>query len=252
MAQKQGEGKIDWTDWTWNPIKGKCGYNCEYCYMHDIRKRFKLKEELRLDEKELEWNPPKMSKVFVCSSLDIMHRDIPDLWIDRVIGAIEENPDCIYQVLSKNPPRLDVYEWPSNAWLGATFDGLELTMENVVNLAQLDHSGVKFISFEPLLSYPTFEVDADMLWAWEKIDWMIIGADSRRGAKKPPFEWAARLMEMARETDTAVWVKDNYPCKDGAPGWFRPKEFPKHVGWHEEPEIEIISGPKPAEVEICE
>ena len=22
-----------WTDYTWNPLAGKCPHNCEYCYM---------------------------------------------------------------------------------------------------------------------------------------------------------------------------------------------------------------------------
>jgi hypothetical protein len=36
MLNKQGPGKIDWTDYTWNPISGKCHHNCSYCYMHGL------------------------------------------------------------------------------------------------------------------------------------------------------------------------------------------------------------------------
>ena len=39
MINKQGQGKIDWTDWSWNPISG-CKHGCEYCYMLRMEKRF--------------------------------------------------------------------------------------------------------------------------------------------------------------------------------------------------------------------
>ena len=84
---------------------------------------------------------------------------------------------------------------------------------------------MKFISFEPLIKYPSQVFNPLGDWEWKEIDWIIIGADSRRGAKKPPVRWASDLIQMARDHDVSVWVKDNYPCT-GFPGWFRPKIFP--------------------------
>ncbi|HEA68396.1 MAG TPA: DUF5131 family protein, partial [Desulfobacterales bacterium] len=84
-----------------------------------------------------------------------------------------------------------------------TIDGLPFT-EN--NLEKLVHSTkgakVRFISFEPLLS----EIHPNLY----DIDWIIIGADSSRGAQKPPKKWADILIDYARNTNTAVWMKDNY------------------------------------------
>jgi protein gp37 len=45
--------KIEWCDYTWNPVKGLCPVGCEYCYTHKIYKRFKWNPKIRFDEKEL-------------------------------------------------------------------------------------------------------------------------------------------------------------------------------------------------------
>jgi hypothetical protein len=41
-VNRQGPGKIDWTDFTWNPVTG-CYNNCPYCYARRIAGRFRSK-----------------------------------------------------------------------------------------------------------------------------------------------------------------------------------------------------------------
>ena len=242
MASKQGAGKIDWTDWTWNPIKGRCGFSCEYCYMHNINKRFSLDPMLRVDEKELRWCPRNPSKIFVCSQLDIMHEDIPDVWVDRVLNVIESHPQNTYQLLTKKPCMYSAHDMPKNTWVGATVDGLPFTNTNFMDMGVLETKApVKFISFEPLIAFPE-EVVGNSI-GWSAIDWIIIGGDSRRGVESPPIDWAGRLIAMARDYGVAVWVKDNYPWPEfyGGP---RLKEFSF--------DIEVIRKPREPELEICE
>jgi len=43
---------------------------------------------------------------------------------------------------------------------------------------------------------------------------------SNKGAEKPPDEWAQRIIDIARDNGTAVFVKDNYGFPE------RIKEFP--------------------------
>ena len=73
-------------------------------------------------------------------------------------------------------------------------------------------SSIRFVSFEPILA----PVDPDLFG----ISWIIIGANSNRGAEKPPTEWADRLIKLARESNVAVFVKDNYGYPE------RIKDFP--------------------------
>lgn len=215
MANKQGEGKIDWCNFTWNPVSGVCGYDCEYCYMKGIRRRFPEVHDHppRMNYKELMWNPPEDAKVFVCSSLDLFHPDIPNEWIAQVINAAIDNPQATYQFLTKNAARYAGFKFPQNCWLGTTVDGLLHTRRNLYYIRELDVPNIKFVSFEPLKAYPMSE------WQIADVDWIIIGADSRRGAEKPRQRWADCLRAIAGNNDTAVWIKDNYKYPQTIKEW---------------------------------
>ncbi len=219
MANKQGKGKIDWCDFTWNPVSGVCEYSCEYCYMNGMRQRFeKLDHPPRMNNQELMWNPPEGAKVFVCSSLDLFHPTIQGKWISQVIHGAIDNPQATYQFLTKNPDRYHAFKFPDNCWLGTTVDGLLPTRRNLYHIRELDVSNIKFVSFEPLIEYPMAE------WQIADVDWIIIGADSRRGAEKPRQRWADCLRAIAGSHDTAVWIKDNYGYRE------RVKEWPVESG----------------------
>jgi len=216
MANRQGKGKIDWTNWTWNPVSGVCEYNCEYCYMKGIRKRFPKVHDHppRMNEIELCIPPEGDVKVFVCSGIDLFHPNIPDKWINEILSIIRRrDPKTIFQFLTKNPDRYNDFEFPENCWLGTTVDGLLHTRRNLYHIRELEVPNIKFVSFEPLIEYPMAE------WQIADVDWIIIGADSRRGAEKPRQRWADCLRAIAGNHGTAVWIKDNYGYRERIKEW---------------------------------
>jgi len=128
MADKS---KIEWTDATWNPIRG-CSIvseGCRNCYAMQVAARFsgkgqayeglayrnesgahwtgkvKLIEELL--ETPLRWKRPR--RIFVNSMSDLFHESIPDEWIDRVFAVMALAPQHIFQVLTKRPYRMRAY-----------------------------------------------------------------------------------------------------------------------------------------------
>lgn len=218
MLNKQGPGKIDWCNKTWNPISGKCHHNCSYCYMHSFWRRYPEMAKPQLKEKYLSDKfPKKPSKIFVGSSTDMWGSWVHDKWIDKVLNKVEENPQHTFQFLTKNPERYGDYKsLPKNGWYGTTVDGTDKTIGNIGYLVNSIGQGLRFVSFEPLI-----EATSIFFSEFMKLDWIIIGADSSRGAKKPPNEWAEHLIEIARMANIPVWVKDNY----GYPETI--KEFPK-------------------------
>lgn len=218
MANKQGEKAIDYLDWTWNPVKGKCLFNCQYCYMKPLFKRFKWDETLRIDINEMLWVPRKPSRIGVCYNLDLFHPKVPKYWVKEVISVAWTNPQNTYLFLTKFPPAYGEFRFPENAWLGTTWDGLKLTEGNaeILDARRPLEDTCKFVSFEPLLAKPNFTLSQV-----PGIDWIIIGADSTRGAKKPPMEWATELIDQARDINIPVWVKDNYGYPENI------KELPK-------------------------
>lgn len=170
--------KIEWCDNTWNPVTG-CLHNCSYCYAKRIAMRFDghFKPTFhpeRLNDKM----PKKPSKIFVCSMADLFGEWVPKEWIEKIIEVARNNPQHTFQFLTKNPKRYLEFEFSSNCWLGTTID--------YINQARLNYlkqkNNYKFISFEPLLG------DMSLL-DLSGIDWVIIGADSSKGANTPRIEW---------------------------------------------------------------
>jgi protein gp37 len=122
---------IEWTDKTWNPVRG-CALvsaGCTNCYAMRQAHRFsgagqpyegltrmtsngpvwtgktRLVEEAL--EEPLRWRKP--ARVFVNSMSDLFHGDVPDEFIDDVLATIAATPEHTYQVLTKRPQRMRGY-----------------------------------------------------------------------------------------------------------------------------------------------
>ena len=174
-----------------------------------------MNPELRLDEKTLA-HVPKGDRIFVCSNLDLFADAIPSGWIQRVLSRLYiaseywgdwdyDRFKLQYMFLTKNPDRYKGFWFEKYMWLGTTWDGLEFTQNNIKDLFFTAKDNKYFVSFEPLLADPRGKNISISAY-----DWIIIGADSRRGQPKPPKEWADYLIGQARELNIPVFVKSNY------------------------------------------
>jgi protein gp37 len=128
--------KIEWTDATWNPIRGctRVSEGCRNCYAevmaarfsdpgqwgHGLAKRVTLADgstdhrwtgEMRLIDSALDlplrWTRPR--RIFVNSTSDLFHEAVPDDWIDRVFAVMALTPQHTFQVLTKRPERAQRY-----------------------------------------------------------------------------------------------------------------------------------------------
>ena len=202
--------KIEWCDYTINPIKGVCKHGCPYCYATRMYKRYKWNPKVRYEKFEMYKTQKliKKSNIFVCSTHDIMGEWIPDKWIQDIIDFITVQGEFhTYMFLSKNPSRYADFKFLKNCWLGST-----ATQDRSVVYKSPDN--ISFISFEPLLQdFPIIEE------VKIKTDWIIIGGLTPKPKHKK--EWVDRLIKQARKEDIPIFLKDNlhYPTKI--------KEFPK-------------------------
>lgn len=156
-------------------------------------------------------------KIFVGSSGDMFGRWMFGGNISIVLQAAMQRPDLIFQFLTKNPQRYFdfILDGLDNFWFGTSIDGTHRTIDNLFYLVNsVPKTAVKFVSFEPLIESPMISSH------FYDLDWIIIGADSTRGAKKPPKAWADFLIREARSASIPVWVKDNYNYPEQI------KEFP--------------------------
>jgi protein gp37 len=188
--------KIDWCDFTWNPIWG-CPNGCPYCYARGIARRFGKKVGLRearwhFENKEdisylngisstritdfveplVLWHrmecdfPRKPSRIFVNSMSDVAKW--PAGAMGHVMERISLNNQHQYLFLTKSPRFYaeDFLQYfngvraARNVWAGVTITGAEhpSAFSNTVNTAnQLAAARVPmFLSIEPLLKFDPF------------------------------------------------------------------------------------------------
>lgn len=122
------KSKIEWTDATWNPIRGcsRVSDGCRNCYAETVANRFKgpgqpyegliakggqWNGQIKLVPEKLEdplrWRKPRM--VFVNSMSDLFHENVPDEYIDQVFSVMQRASRHTFHVLTKRPARMHEY-----------------------------------------------------------------------------------------------------------------------------------------------
>lgn len=204
---KQGKGKIDWCDWSWNPATG-CLHGCPHCYARRLAenpyfaKGFPNKFEPHFYEDRLcqPYKEKIPAKIFTVSMGDLFGRWVPDEWINRVLKVAEDNPRHVFQFLTQNPDRyIDWTPFPKNCWIGQTSTG------DLMPTSRWDEN-ISFLSLEPLL-HPFNTTYVDLF------DWIIIGAKTKNSrvveADKPRLEWIQAVVTRATQLGVSIWMKDS-------------------------------------------
>jgi len=216
MATKS---KIEWTDTTWNPVRGctKISPGCKHCYAFAFAERFRgvpghpyeLGFDLRLiPEKLLEplsWSKGNM--VFVNSMSDLFHPSIPDSFVIQVAQIMAKADWHTYQVLTKRAERLQrLLRGPlkfaakaPHIWWGVSVENVKHGIPRIEHLRKTG-AIVKFLSVEPLLE----DLGGINLAG---IDWVIVGGESGRGARTLQEQWVLNILEHCREHGVPFFFK---------------------------------------------
>jgi len=129
------KSSIEWTDATWNPIRGTKGRHhcvrisegCKHCYAATMNHRFggpdyvKGADTPRLNEEALlqplKWKAPR--RIFVCSMTDLFMDEHPNQWIAAVFAIMAASPHHTFQVLTKRAARMrSWFEWMASEHTG--------------------------------------------------------------------------------------------------------------------------------------
>ncbi|NIO76311.1 MAG: DUF5131 family protein [Armatimonadetes bacterium] len=216
--------RVDWADVTENWCSGCSGPTgipaapnpCPYCfarrmaarlrgmpkgavkYRNGFQPTFHPDEIEKFRKKASRWR--KRRRVFVNSMSDINDPVFTDDQIQQQIQVATDHPQHTFMFLSKRPERYARFEWPHNAWLGAT----ACDSETMARASHLDAApaAVRFLSCEPLLEEVT-------IWPNARLSWIIIGAQTGPGAKPPRRSWVESLAAQADAIGVAVFFKDN-------------------------------------------
>ena len=126
--------KIEWCDYSWNPIKGICPVDCKtpdgksYCYARKIYRRFMNDKysDGSLSFVDPFMNHPKLprrpSRIFVCSTIELFHPQVRKKWRKDIFTIIKKNRELIFVILTKLPHYIDG-PMPENVWLGVSITG---------------------------------------------------------------------------------------------------------------------------------
>ena len=212
MAQSH----IEWTEMTWNPVTGcdKVSDGCRYCYAESFARRlqamgndkyrdgFKLTLHPDVLQEPFRWKKPRV--VFVNSMSDLFHKDVPVDYIRDVFEVMRQNPQHVFQVLTKRADVLRYYDsedrlyWPHNIWMGVSVENAR-NMDRIELLRQT-RAKVKFLSCEPLLG-PLSSMNLDC------IDWVIVGGESGRKARAMNPEWVQEIREQCLAANVPFFFK---------------------------------------------
>ncbi len=208
--------KIEWTESTWNPITGctKITAGCKFCYAEVMTRRlqamgqekYKNGFNVTLHPETLQepynWKKPKM--IFVNSMSDLFHKDVPIEYIQKIFKVMKENPQHVFQILTKRADILNYYDsegwldWSHNIWMGVTVE--DASVMNRIDLLRETGAKVKFLSCEPLLSdLPNMNL--------KNIDWVIVGGESGRTPRPIEEEWILDIKEQCNTQKSAFYFK---------------------------------------------
>ena len=208
----QSNDSIGWARWSWNPVTG-CLHNCAYCYAREIAGRFKdafphgfepafVPERLGapINMKPRKSENPAERNIFTCSMADLFGKWVPDEWIAAVLETVRASPQWNFPLLTKFPQRLTGFEFPDNAWVGATVDAQHRVEVTEAALSEV-RAKTKWLSLEPLFEPLTFTKP-------ELFDWVVIGGASQTSESpefRPPFESLVHVWQQFGR----VYFKDN-------------------------------------------
>jgi protein gp37 len=211
--------KIEWTDATWNPVRGciKISPGCKHCYAEIFAERFRGVEghpyeqgfDLRLVPEKLTepftWRSPKL--VFVNSMSDLFQPGVPDAYAEAVSRVMATADWHTYQVLTKRSERLQKLltgklrfaAEKENIWWGVSVEDRTYGLPRIDHLRQAP-ARVRFLSIEPLLE-DLGEIDLS------GIAWVIVGGESGPGARPMEREWVISIRDQCREQHVAFFFK---------------------------------------------
>jgi protein gp37 len=208
------QSSIEWTEMTWNPTTGctKISAGCKFCYAELMSKRLKAMGvdkykdgfKVRVHSESLgipyTWKSSKV--VFVNSMSDLFHDDIPLDFIKQVFQVMNENPQHVFQVLTKRAERLLVLhkelKWTHNIWMGVSVEDNRVI--DRINLLRKTKAKVKFLSLEPLIG-PLSKLNL------KKIDWVIVGGESGHRPRPMNPDWVLDIQDQCESADVAFFFK---------------------------------------------
>jgi DNA repair photolyase len=201
---------------TWNPIKGACIHQCEYCYARGYAQL-----QVWLDEKCFLDNLGEGKFIFLGSATDMFSERVKTEWIKRVLHYCQVYPKNEYLLQSKNPHRflddilMKIYDYKfilcttietNRQGLIDKYSKAPSIENRILSLASIE-SIRKMITIEPIMDFDLQEL-RDMIWSVQP-ESVNIGADSKGHGLPEPSREKVQALITELGIFTKVHLKDN-------------------------------------------
>jgi len=211
--------KIEWTDATWNPIRGctKISPGCKHCYAEAFAERFRnvpghpyrdgFDPRLVPDKllEPLRWSAART--VFVNSMSDLFQDPVPTEYIKAVASVMLNANWHTYQVLTKRAERLRTLlakelrdaAAATHIWWGVSVEDRKYGLPRIDALRAAPAT-TRFLSIEPLLEHlGQFDLTG--------IHWVIVGGESGHGARPMPQAWVESIRDQCAGANVPFFFK---------------------------------------------
>lgn len=232
QRKEGGQGGIEWTDFTWNPVGG-CQHACRWempdgtiakCYAEVVAEGVAQVAYPHGFEHHY-WNPDKLTeplkrkkpaKIFLDSMSDLMGHWVTDSQIRTVLNVCRTAYWHTFQLLTKNAPRLLKFDFPANVWVGVSAPpthmmGKELSkgqqramLERQLEVLSQLRVPVRWMSIEPL------SWDIAPYLVNSPLGWVVVGAASNgKRTYQPERTWVENVLKTMDTQGTPVFFKGN-------------------------------------------
>ena len=201
------KSKIEWTEFTANPIRGRCPHfgtaMCgTYCYARKRNPNWDKKPFFVPGVLDGINKRKKSATIFIGSVIDIWADAIPDKILKEIYGTALAAMHTIL-FCTKNPSRYySAQIVSSNIWFGASTPDASKAATFCDTLSILrSHGAQTYLSAEPLMEPIAKYLDP------EAYGGIIIGAMTGTGSVKPKKQWVLDIITVS--TGKPIFIKDN-------------------------------------------
>jgi protein gp37 len=200
--------RIDWADFSMNPVRGYCPVDCKdlqgnsYCYARRMYNRYHWDKTIRFVPEvfaEIE-KIKKPSRIFIGSTIELFDKWVNDEWMDMILFNVKLYPQHRFIFLSKRVWNLKKWTFPDNCYVGISAPKQSL-QGDLFELGEVK-AKTRIVSFEPLLDYTPCDL--------RYVNWAIIGARTPHSTKTDPrLIWLMDIAQRAKELRIPLFLKNN-------------------------------------------